>query len=103
MSIFNIVVLTWRDEARPQADQVAKDLMEALYAHVDALPGITTYRCGADAPLIGAGDFAIISRFADREAFDGYRLHAEHGRIVKELIEPNVGNRSILQWEDEPS
>ena len=98
MTVTHVVMFRWKEGTEAAAvDRVTESLL-ALTAQV---AGIDSYLCGADIGLSpGAHDYAIVGRFASRDAFGAYRDHPEHQRILKELIGPALADRVVVQLED---
>ncbi|MEV6984047.1 Dabb family protein [Sphaerisporangium sp. NPDC051017] len=95
MSFTHIVLFTWSSEAERHNQTVAKALRE----FTPGLEGVVSYRCGGDAGVTDTNaDFAIVADFASREAFEAYRDHPEHQRILREEIAPHLKSKSVAQW-----
>jgi quinol monooxygenase YgiN len=76
--------------------------IEALVADLQALPDhiaeIETYEVHRDAGLAeGNADLVVIGTFADQPAWEVYRDHPEHLRIIAEQIRPVLARRSAVQ------
>ena len=96
MAFIHIVTFKWRE---PGADGTA--IADALRGLAARLEGVQSYLCGSDAGHApGAYDFAVVGTFDDAEHFAAYRDHAEHQRILQELILPNVESRTVVQLDD---
>ena len=96
MAFIHIVTFKWRE---PGADGTA--IADALRGLAARLEGVQSYLCGSDAGHApGAYDFAVVGTFDDAEHFAAYRDHAEHQRILQELILPNVESRTVVQLKD---
>lgn len=92
----HIVTFKWHDSSVDGSVIAA-----ALNDVVSRLDGVHRYLCGPDAGFSpGAYDFAVVGSFADRESFVSYRDHADHQRILSEMILPNVESRTVVQIED---
>jgi heme-degrading monooxygenase HmoA len=95
MSFTHIANFKWTEETTA-AD--VERITTALMALAPGLPGVESYRCGADVSRTpDSYDFAVVGVFADREAFVAYRDHPEHQLILKELILPHLANRIVVQ------
>ena len=71
---------------------------EALTALAQQVPEVRDFRCGADAGVsAGNADFGIVAVFDDEAAYERYRDHPEHQRIVKEILAPNLTSRTCVQ------
>ena len=96
MAFIHIVTFKWRDDG---VDGAA--IADALRGLAARLEGVQSYLCGSDAGHApGAYDFAVVGTFDDAEHFAAYRDHAEHQRILQELILPNVESRTVVQLKD---
>ncbi len=76
--------------------------IEALVADLSALPDriaeIETYEVHRDAGLAdGNADVVVIGTFSDQAAWEVYRDHPEHLRIIAEQIRPVLARRSAVQ------
>ena len=93
--IRHIVLLEFTDEA----DETS---VEALIADLRALPDaideIETYDVARDAGLTDRNaHLVVIATFADQPAWELYRDHPEHLRIIAEQIRPVLARRSAVQ------
>lgn len=95
MSFVHVVTFKWRDGF--SGDQVAAALRELT----SRLDGVQSYRCGSDIGMSpGTYDFAVVGSFDSREHFLAYRDHPEHQRILKEMILPNLADKTSVQFQD---
>lgn len=96
MPFTHIVTFKWNDQtfdAEPVAD--------ALRAVVGTVAGVRSYTCGSDIGLSpGSYDFAVVGVFDDRETFVTYRDNPEHQRVIREMINPQLESRTVVQLED---
>ena len=96
MAFIHIVTFKWRG-----AGAGGTAIADALRGLAARLEGVQSYLCGSDAGHApGAYDFAVVGTFDDAEHFAAYRDHAEHQRILQELILPNVESRTVVQLKD---
>ena len=73
----------------------------ALRELIPQLDGVQSYRCGRDLGLApGNYDFGVVGVFDSRDHFVAYRDHPEHQRILKELVVPNLADKTTVQLED---
>ena len=91
----HVVTFKWRDGF--SGEQVATALADLI----PQLEGVQSYRCGSDVGMSpGTYDFAVVGIFDSRERFVAYRDHPEHQRILRELIGPNLADKTFVQVED---
>jgi hypothetical protein len=96
MSFTHVVTFKWREENF--ADQPVAEALRNLVPHLD---GVQSYICGSDIGLTPSSyDFAVVGIFDSREHFTTYRDHAEHQRILKEMIVPHLDRKTVVQLED---
>ena len=94
MSFVHVVTFKWNDGF--SGEPVAAALREL----VSGLDGVQSYRCGCDLGLApGSYDFAVVGIFDTRDHFLAYRDHPEHQRILKEMIVPNLADKTTVQLE----
>ena len=97
MAFIHIVTFKWREPGGADSTAIA-DALRGLAARLE---GVQSYLCGSDAGHApGAYDFAVVGTFDDAEHFAAYRDHAEHQRILQEMILPNVESRTVVQLKD---
>ncbi len=96
MSFVHVVTFKWSDEGFS-----GEPIAEALRNLVAGFEGVQSYLCGCDIGLApNSYDFTVVGIFDSREHFVAYRDHPEHQRILKEMIIPNLENRTVVQLED---
>ncbi len=94
MAFMHIVTFKWNDGF--SGEPVAAALGELI----PRLDGVQNYLCGNDIGMSpGTYDFAVVGIFDSREHFLAYRDHPEHQRILKELIGPNLVDKTFVQIE----
>ncbi len=95
MSFVHIVTFKWNDGF--SGEPVAAALRELI----PQLGGVQSYRCGCDLGLApGSYDFGVVGIFDTRDDFLAYRDHPEHQRILREMIVPNLADKTTVQLED---
>jgi hypothetical protein len=95
VSFVHIVTFKWNDGF--SGEPVAAALRELI----PRLAGVQSYRCGADLGLApGSYDFGVVGVFDSRDHFVAYRDHPDHQRILKELVVPNLADKTTVQLED---
>jgi heme-degrading monooxygenase HmoA len=95
VSFVHIVTFKWNDGV--SGEPVAAALRELI----PGLQGVQSYRCGTDLGLApGSHDFGVVGVFDSRDHFVAYRDHPEHQRILKELVVPNLADKTTVQLED---
>lgn len=89
-------VMIWVTESATEEDrQGLVDSLRSLPGHIEQ---IDTYLVGFDPKISpGAPDITIMATYADLEAFNAYRNHAEHVRVVNEVLEPICDRRVSSQ------
>ena len=100
MPVTHVVAFTWTEATD---DATVTDILTTLQAWIDrgeGLDGLLAWQAGPDLALAdGNADFGVSATFADREAYERYRDHGEHRRIIAEKILPHVAHRAGLQFE----
>jgi len=96
--IRHIVMFRWSDQRT-----VADDLLRALGAALDALPGqipeILSYQHGPDLGLAETNlDYAVTGTFADEASLAVYREHPAHLQMIADHITGRVGERVAVQF-----
>ncbi len=93
--IQHCVLLRFNDEL--PAGQLDR-IRESLDAFVATLPGVDSYRCGANVGADTNHAFGIAATFTDMDAWAGYDQADEHMRIRRELILPWLTERAGVQF-----
>ena len=83
-------------------DGAPDDTVEAIAADLRALgltlDGCGRYDVGRDLGLAeGNAGLAIVADFSSEAAYEAYRTHDEHVRIINELILPALTGRTAIQ------
>ncbi|WP_420638837.1 Dabb family protein [Candidatus Poriferisocius sp.] len=95
--IRHVVLFRFRDDVDAAQRQAVHDAI----ATMPEATGVTeAYAIGGD---LGLGednyDFAVVADLADRAAYEAYRDHPEHRRIITEVIRPAISARAAVQYE----
>src|SRR3712207_569593 len=100
MAITHVVVFTWTDET---TDEDVAGIHTALRSFIDAgegLDGLVSWEAGTDLHLAdNNADYGVSATFQDLAAYERYRDHPEHRRIISEQITAHVAQRAGLQFE----
>ncbi len=95
--IRHVVLFRFRDDVDAAGRQAVHD---AIAAMPEATGVVDSYAIGHDLGLAeGNFDFAVVGDFADQAAYEAYRDHPEHQRIIADVIRPAITDRSALQFE----
>ena len=71
----------------------------ALFRLPAAIPEILEYRFGPDGALAGGNyDVAVVSTFADREAYRVYATRPAHQRVLSDVVRPRRASRAAVQF-----
>ena len=82
------------------ADADVQALIDALYAVSRLAPGVESYRLQRDARLRdGNDDLALVARFRDRDAFEGYLSHPEHLAPLAKYAPGLLADKHSVQFE----
>ena len=73
-------------------------IVEALLSYAATLPGVRSYRCGANIGAATNYDFGIAATFDDTAGWTAYDEGAEHQRIRTEMIVPFATERGVIQF-----
>lgn len=95
MTVSHLVILDWNADT----DASHIEAFSAALADLPALiPEIRTYEFGPDLGLTpGNGQFAILATFDDASAYETYRDHPEHRRVIEQFIAGRIASRSAAQ------
>jgi hypothetical protein len=100
MAVTHVVVFSWTDKT---SDEDVAKIHAALQAFIDAdegLEGLVSWKGGSDLHLAeNNADYGVSATFEDRTAYERYRDHPEHRRVITELIGPHIAQRTVLQFE----
>jgi len=100
MAITHVVVFSWTDKT---SDEDVAKIHAALHQFIDAdkgLEGLVSWKGGSDLHLAeNNAHYGVSATFEDLTAYERYRDHPEHRRIITELIVPHIAQRSVLQFE----
>jgi len=93
----HILLMRWKEQASQDATE---RVMEGLRGFKEKIPGIVDLTCGVNfSPRARGYTHALCIRFRDRAALDAYFPHAEHQRVVHELMDPISEEVLILDYE----
>lgn len=71
---------------------------DALNALAQTVPEVKQFTCGPDAGVSnGNAEFGIVAVFDSEADYAVYRDHPEHQRIIKEILVPNLTQRTCVQ------
>jgi len=91
----HVVTLTLQPETTP--DQV-QGLLDEIGALPHLVPGIRSYSVGTDLGIDdGNATIAIVADFEDELAYEVYRDHPEHRRVIVEHVRPLLAARAAVQ------
>lgn len=95
--IRHVVMFRFREDVDAAQRQAVHDAI----ATMPEATGVTeNYAIGSDLDLAdGNFDFAVVGDFADQAAYEAYRDHPEHRRIIAEVIRPAITYRAAIQFE----
>lgn len=93
----HIVLFRWVDGTTPdQVDAIAA----RLTALTDVIPEIRSYSVGTDLGYAdGNFQFAVVAELDDHDAWETYRVHPDHRKVITELITPVLADRAAIQYE----
>jgi hypothetical protein len=96
--ITHVVMFRWRPEMPEGHVERVVAALSGLPASIDS---IRTYACGADVGAAGAAnyDFAVAATFDDIDGWRAYGTHAEHERVLAEVVRPWIAERASVQFE----
>ena len=93
----HVVTLTLEPGTTPEQAQSVVDQIAAL-PHL--VPGIRGYSVGRDLSVDeGNATIAIVADFDDVLAYETYRDHPEHRRVIVEHVRPLLAARAAVQHE----
>ena len=91
----HVVTLTLEPGTTPEQVQSLVDEIGAL-PHL--VPGIRSYSVGSDLAIDeGNATVAIVADFDDSLAYEVYRDHPEHRRVIVEHVRPLLAARAAVQ------
>lgn len=95
--INHIVLFRFHPEA---STDTVDELATVLTTVAASVEGVEEYRLGRDLGFRhGNDDFAIVSRFRDREAFDAYLSHPEHLAALAKYGPVLVAEKHSVQFD----
>lgn len=94
--VTHFVPFTWLDGVN--SDQITA-FREALDRLTSGLEHLGAIGHGADLRYRdGNGNYCLVARFADRVAWEAYKAHPQHKAFLREMVEPLVVARVIIQF-----
>lgn len=101
MAVTHIVAFTWTEDTDAATVTAIDETLHAFIAAGEGLDGLVSWHGGRDLGLAqNAADYGVAAVFADRAAYERYRDHPEHRRIISEQITPHIAQRAATQFED---
>lgn len=95
--IEHILLLRWNETATQESIDYA---MVELQGLKDKIPGIVDISSGKNFSERSKGfTHAMIFRFKDRAALDGYFPHPEHQRVVQKILNPIRADTLVVDYE----
>ena len=99
MAVTHVVSFSWVEGTTPDTVQGILDALQGWIDAKEGLDGLVSWIGGADLGLAdGNADFAVSATFTDQPAYERYRDHPEHRRIITEQIAPLIASRSAVQF-----
>lgn len=99
MAVTHVVSFSWVEGTTPETVQSIQDALQGWIDAEEGLDGLVSWIAGPDLGLAtGNADFAVSATFADQPAYERYRDHPEHRRIITEQIAPLIASRSAVQF-----
>lgn len=99
MAVTHVVTFSWVEGTE---DSTVETILADLQAWIDrkeGLEGLVSWQAGPDLGLNeGNAHFAVSATFEDQAAYERYRDHPEHRRIIAEQIAPLIATRSAVQF-----
>lgn len=93
-----LFTLTGDDESARAAE--VGELVSALTPLADIIPGVRSLRVDADGSSVGSHwHAALVSEHDSWEALAAYQAHAEHVRVVREIIPQIAREKAIVDYE----
>jgi hypothetical protein len=95
--IQHVVLLTFTSEA---TDEQVAALADGLRALPGLIPEINGLAFGSDLDLApDTASFGIVTEFETQAAYEAYRDHPAHQRVLADLIAPIRAGRAAVQFE----
>jgi Stress responsive A/B Barrel Domain len=99
MALRHVVMFRFTDDATEEQRQ-------ALSRGLDGMPAATgavraeDYEHGCDAGINEASwDYVVVADFASVDDYLTYRDHPDHQALIRDLVQPIVGDRASVQYE----
>lgn len=91
----HVVTLTFRPDL---SDDAIDDVVAEIAALPTLVPTVRSYSVGRDLEVDGGNaTVAIVADFDDVAAYEAYRDHPEHRRVITEHVRPVLTSRSAAQ------
>lgn len=99
MAVTHVVSFSWVEGTTPETVQGIRSALQEWIDRREGLDGLVSWIAGPDLGLAdGNADFAVSATFTDQTAYERYRDHPEHRRIIAEQIAPLIASRSAVQF-----
>jgi hypothetical protein len=81
-------------------DDAGAELFEKATKLLAPIPGVQNFRVGKGLGKKAEADFpyALIMDFADEDALQGYQVHPDHLRFVKEAADPVQDEKKVFDY-----
>jgi hypothetical protein len=75
-------------------------LLEEARKLLGPIPGVLDLRLGRGLGKKAEVDFpyALVMEFEDEEALQGYQVHADHQRFVREVVDPIQDEKKVFDY-----
>ena len=99
MAVTHVVSFSWVEGTTPETVQGIQGALQGWIDRKEGLDGLVSWIGGPDLGLAeGNAHFAVSATFTDQTAYERYRDHPEHRRIITEQIAPLIASRSAVQF-----
>jgi hypothetical protein len=95
--ICHVVLIRLKEGVSPEE---GTRLLERAREMLAPIPGVRNLRVGR-----GLGKkaeqsypYALVMEFEDERALDGYQVHAEHRRFVREVVDPVQDDKKVYDY-----
>ena len=80
-------------------DPATVTAIESQLAELARLPMVRGYQYGPDAQLAeGNFDYVLVADFDDVAGYQAYAVDAQHQRVLKDYLRPNIADRAAVQY-----
>jgi Stress responsive A/B Barrel Domain len=95
--ICHVVLIRLREDAEEGA---AKALLERARELLEPIPGVSNLRLGKG---LGKKDeksypYALVMEFEDEKALEGYQVHPDHEKFVREVVGPIQDRKQVFDY-----